>query len=74
MQPSGGETCNYCANNGDLVMLSGGISHKTGRRETVYRETDEEAGSCELGRVYPWLNKFRRNKLSHDITSTWENT
>jgi hypothetical protein len=38
MHPSGGETRNYCANNGDLLMVkSGGISNKTARGNGLSR-------------------------------------
>ena len=63
MHPSGGETRNYCANNGDLLWRNGRDRHTKQQEETAYRGTDEEAGSCNHGWVCPWLTKFRRNSV-----------
>ena len=48
-------------------MKSGGIAHETSEGKWLIAGTDEEAGSCNLGWIYPWLTKFRRKEKSYVI-------
>jgi hypothetical protein len=38
----------------------------TYERETAYHNSDEVAGSCDSGRVYPLFTQFHRNQSFSD--------